>query len=98
MHHGTGKEKQNYRQLILLVVICALGVLIVCGSILNLGSDWYIPGLMPFAQCGMMLSIPAFWKEKKATIQYYKLTAVLFWIAAAMNFWAGVMQLVNAFK
>lgn len=92
------KKNQNYRQLILLIVICALGAVIVIGSIMNMTSDWYIPGLMPFAQCGMMVSLLAIMKEKKVTIPYYKFTVVLFWIAVVLNFVAGVMQLVNAAK
>ena len=92
------KKNPNYRQRILLAIICFLGAVIVIGSIMNMTSDWYIPGLMPFAQCGIMISLLALIKEKRVTIPYYKVTVVMFWIAVALNFVAGIMQLVNTGK
>lgn len=91
------KKNPNYRQRILLAIICVLGAVIVIGSIMNMTSDWYVPGLIPFAQCGMMITLLALIKEKRV-IPYYKVTVVMFWIAVALNFVAGIMQLVNTGK
>lgn len=77
------------RKLLLTVLMIALAVIVIVASVIYLGTDKMIPGLIPMGSAGIMVLMILQWRRDENG----KLYAILFAIAGILNLISAVMQI-----